>query len=190
MTFRATSSGFFTRCSAATAPSRDSRLSITAASSSQKPSKLSTGPVPALKIGLSSSVTAVAHAASSAEPPPASTARPASAAAFIASTASCSEPGRQLPAPPCAMSAMGMLLLCVPQFDVQVAQLLLGDGARRLDHQVLAALRLRERDHVADLVHARHQRDEAIQAEGDAAVGRRAVRQRVEQEPELAPLLL
>ena len=39
----------------------------------------------------------------------------------------------------------------VPHADVQVAQLLLGDGRRRVDQQVLAALRLGERDHVADL---------------------------------------
>ena len=66
ITLRATRIGFFTRCSAETAPKRAPRLSMTQASSSQKPSKLSTAPVPALKIGLSSSITTVAQTASSA----------------------------------------------------------------------------------------------------------------------------
>src|SRR5690349_8470940 len=42
--------------------------------------------------------------------------------------------------------------------DVQVAELLLGDGAGRADEQVLTALRLRERDDVADLIDTRHER--------------------------------
>jgi hypothetical protein len=57
--------------------------------------------------------------------------------------------------------------------------------ARRARQQALRALRLREGDHVAERLGAGHQRDEAVQAEGDAAVRRRAVLQRVEQEAEL-----
>ena len=45
-------------------------------------------------------------------------------------------------------------------------------------------------DHVADRLGARHQRDDAVEAEGDAAVRRRAVLQRVEQEAELLPRFL
>ena len=63
-------------------------------------------------------------------------------------------------------------------------------GVRRVDEQVLAALRLRERDHVADRFGAAHQRRDAVEAERDAAVRRRAVGERVEQEAELAPLVL
>src|SRR5205809_3999272 len=74
--------------------------------------------------------------------------------------------------------------------DVQVAQLLLSHRRRRLDQQILCALRLRESDHVADLLDAGHQRDEPVEAEGDAAVRRRAVLQRFEQKAELLPLLL
>ena len=49
----------------------------------------------------------------------------------------------------------------------------------------LRALRLRERDHVADRLGAGHQHDDAVEAERDAAVRRRAVLERVEQEAEL-----
>src|SRR5258708_4283323 len=45
----------------------------------------------------------------------------------------------------------------ITQANVQLAQLLLGDRARRFHHEVLAALRLREGDHVADLVDPGHQ---------------------------------
>jgi hypothetical protein len=67
---------------------------------------------------------------------------------------------------------------------VQLAQLLL---VHRLGagEQALRALGLREGDHVADRLGLGHQRDEAVQAEGQAAVRRRAVLQRVEQEAEL-----
>ena len=75
--------------------------------------------------------------------------------------------------------------LRVAQADVQLAQLLLVDRARRVGEQVLGALRLRERDHVAQRLGPGHQHDEAVEADGDAAVRRRAVLQRVEQEAEL-----
>ena len=71
--------------------------------------------------------------------------------------------------------------------DVQVAQLLLGRPAlgastsRSWPRCVFG-----KRDHVADRLDAGHHRDHAVEAERDAAVRRRAVRQRVEQEAELA----
>jgi hypothetical protein len=68
---------------------------------------------------------------------------------------------------------------------VQLAQLLLVHRRRRLGQQALGALGLGEGDHVADRLGAGHQRDDAVQAEGQAAVRRRAVLQRVEQEAEL-----
>ena len=73
---------------------------------------------------------------------------------------------------------------------MQLAQLLLGDGGGRIDHEVLPALRLGERHHVADLLHAREHRHHAVEAEGDAAVRRGAVGERVEEEAELGALLV
>ncbi len=68
---------------------------------------------------------------------------------------------------------------------MQFAQLLLVDRARRLREQILRTLRLREGDHVADRVGAGHHRDNAVQAERDAAVRGRAILQGVQQEAEL-----
>jgi hypothetical protein len=59
-------------------------------------------------------------------------------------------------------------------------------GAREGGHQALRAGGLGEGDHVADRFGAGHQRRDAVDAEGDAAVRRRAVAQRFEQEAELA----
>ena len=59
--------------------------------------------------------------------------------------------------------------LRIPQPDVQLAQLLLVDRARRVREQALRALGLREGDHVADAFGAGHHRDDAVQAEGQAA---------------------
>ena len=73
---------------------------------------------------------------------------------------------------------------------MQLAQLLLVDRARRVGEQVLRALRLREGDHVAQRLGAGHQHHEAVEADGDAAVRRRAVLQRVEQEAELGARFL
>ena len=73
---------------------------------------------------------------------------------------------------------------------MQLAELAFRHGAGGLDHEVLPALRLREGDHVADLVHAGHHRHHAVEAEGDAAVRRSAVRERIEQEAELGARLL
>src|SRR6516225_462340 len=69
----------------------------------------------------------------------------------------------------------------VAQADVQLAQLLLVDEARGAGEQVLRALRLREGDDVADRLGARHHRDDAVEAEREAAVRRCAVLERVEQ---------
>src|SRR6266496_3578093 len=73
------------------------------------------------------------------------------------------------------------------QTNVQLAQLFLVGGRRSVREQVLCTLRLRKSDDVADRLGARHQSDDAIQAEGDAAVRRRAVLKRIEQESELLP---
>ena len=73
---------------------------------------------------------------------------------------------------------------------MQFAQLLLTDSRRSADQQVLPALRLGESDDVANLIDASHQRHHAIDAEGDAAMRRRAVLQRVEQEAEFLLLIL
>src|SRR5712692_5617959 len=78
----------------------------------------------------------------------------------------------------------------VPQPDMQLAQLLFADRGRRAGQQVLAALRLGESDDVPDRFGARHQGHHAVEAEGDAAVRRRAVLQRIEQEAELRALVL
>ena len=64
-------------------------------------------------------------------------------------------------------------------------QLRVRDRRRRTGHQALRGGGLGERDDVADRFGAGHQRGDAVDAEGDAAVRRRAVLQRVEQEAEL-----
>ena len=74
--------------------------------------------------------------------------------------------------------------LRVAQPDVQLAQLLLVDRRRRAGHDVDGRGRLRERDHLADRRLAAEQRDQAIEAERDAAVRRRPVLERVEEEAE------
>src|SRR5437773_886079 len=73
--------------------------------------------------------------------------------------------------------------------NVQFAQLLLGDCGWRVDEQVLAALRFRKRDHVANRFGAAHQRHHPVEAERDAAVRRRAVLECVQQKAELPPLV-
>ena len=78
-TARATSTGFFTRSSPATAPKRPPD-SITEASIWIDPSSRTMDPVPALKRGSSSSTTAPATAASSGSPVAASRARATSTA--------------------------------------------------------------------------------------------------------------
>src|SRR3954462_13517040 len=72
-----------------------------------------------------------------------------------------------------------------PQADAELAQLLLMHRTRRMHQHVLRALRLRKGDNVADRFRAGHQRHQAVEAEGDAAVRRCAVWQVVEKEAEL-----
>src|SRR5262245_41510519 len=74
--------------------------------------------------------------------------------------------------------------LRLAQPDVQLAQLLLVDRRRSVREQVLGALRLGKGDHIADRVGSDHHRDEAVEAEGDPAVRRRAILQRLQQEAE------
>src|SRR5687768_459282 len=69
--------------------------------------------------------------------------------------------------------------------DVELGQLGVVGPARAAGHEVGALLRLGEGDDVAQAVGAAHQHAEAVEAEGDAAVGRRAVAEGVEQEAEL-----
>src|SRR5947209_5178565 len=74
--------------------------------------------------------------------------------------------------------------------DVQLAQLLLRHRRRRIDEEILAALRFRESDHVANRLGAAHKRHHAIEPERNPAMGRSAVLKRIQQETELAPLIL
>ena len=75
------------------------------------------------------------------------------------------------------------------QAQAELAQLRVVDRRGRAGQRVRAARGLRERDDVADRVAAGEQRDDAVDAERDPAVRRRAVAQRLEQEAE-APLRL
>ncbi len=70
------------------------------------------------------------------------------------------------------------------QPQAQLAQLHVVDRRRRTGQRVAATGRLRERDHLTDVVAPGQQRHDPIDAERDPAVRRRAVTQRVEQEPE------
>src|SRR5215207_10262234 len=74
--------------------------------------------------------------------------------------------------------------------DAQLGQLRAIDGRRRAGQRIRPAGRLRERDHVADRVAPREQRDDPVEAEGEPAVRRRAEAQRVEQEAEARVRLL
>src|SRR5438128_11616180 len=75
------------------------------------------------------------------------------------------------------------------QFKRQVAQLTGIDLARRIRHQIHAAIVLREGHHVANALFAGDKHDQAIETEGDSAVRRRAEPQRAEQMPELGLLI-
>src|SRR5712691_9903566 len=76
-------------------------------------------------------------------------------------------------------------ILRLAQANVQLAQLLFVHRRRSVREQILRALRLGEGDDVADGFGAGHHGDDPVQAEGDAAVRRRAVLQRLEQKSEL-----
>src|SRR6267143_7174258 len=83
--------------------------------------------------------------------------------------------------PACAASwihsALMRSILRRAQADMQLAQLLLVDRRRSVREQVLRALGLGKGDQVADGFRAGHHGDDAIEAEGDASVRRRAVLQ-------------
>ena len=68
---------------------------------------------------------------------------------------------------------------------MQLAQLLLADFGGRIGHLIRRRLGLRESDHVANAVGARHQHRQTIEAEGDAAMRGRAELQCIQQEAEL-----
>src|SRR5712675_2259657 len=110
---------------------------------------------------------------------------PAAAAARASSRAS----AESWKTPACAASlihsAFMLSILRRAKADMRLAQLLLVDRRRSVREQVLRALGLGKGDHVADGFRAGHHRDDAIEAEGDASVRRRAVLQRLEQESEL-----
>src|SRR5579872_3406717 len=68
---------------------------------------------------------------------------------------------------------------------VQLAQLRLAHFGRRISERIGRGLRLGEGDHLADAVGAGHQHGEAVEPEGDAAMGRRTESECIEQEAEL-----
>ena len=68
--------------------------------------------------------------------------------------------------------------------DAELAQLQLVDRGRGAGQQVEAGGGLREGDHVADRLGAGEPLDDTVDAVGDAAVRRRPVAQRLEQEAE------
>src|SRR6266700_5464636 len=74
--------------------------------------------------------------------------------------------------------------------DVKLPQLFWIDRRRRGRHQVGRRGRLRERNDLANRALVRQDGGDAIEAERDAAVRRRAVFERLEEEPEAEPGLL
>ena len=64
--------------------------------------------------------------------------------------------------------------------NAEVAELAGVDGGGAVGHEVLAAVVFREGDDFADGVGSGEQHDEAVHAEGDAAVGRSSEPERVE----------
>src|SRR5882762_3427271 len=104
---------------------------------------------------------------------------PAAAAAAASSRASA--PSWKTPAFAASLihSAFMRSALRLAQANVQLAQLLLVHRRRSMREQILCALRLRERDDVADGFGAGHHGDDAIEAESDASVRRRTVLERL-----------
>src|SRR6267378_675198 len=109
---------------------------------------------------------------------------PAAAAARASSRASAESWKTPAFAASLIHSAFMFSILRRAQADMQLAQLLLVDRRRSVREQVLRTLGLGKGDHVADGFRAGHHRDDAVQAEGDAAVRRRAVLERFQQEAE------
>ena len=84
----------------------------------------------------------------------------------------------------CGGAAQARRLSRACHANVQFLQLLLGDGGRRFGHQVDGLGRLGERDDFAQVGRAGQQHHNAIEAERNAAVRRRAVFERVKEESE------
>src|SRR5438874_1248168 len=97
---------------------------------------------------------------------------------------------RSLPAAAGALSltVLGSRVGCA-HANVQLAQLLLADRRRRVDEQILAALRFGKCDDVANRIGAAHQRNGAIEPERDAAMRWSAVLERIQQKAEFPPLI-
>src|SRR6185437_4102990 len=74
-----------------------------------------------------------------------------------------------------------------PHPNMQLAQLRLARLRGRIGHRIRRGLRLREGDHLADAVRSRHQHRQAIQAERDASMRRRAELECIQEEAELLP---
>src|SRR5712691_2669454 len=87
-------------------------------------------------------------------------------------------------------SALMRSILRRAQADMQLAQLLLVHRRGRVREQILRALGLGKGDDVADRLAAGHHGDDAIEAESDASVRRRAVLERLQQEAEFLLRLL
>src|SRR5260370_15346254 len=93
------------------------------------------------------------------------------------------------------------LLGLLPQFDCltplsllldrdpQLIELFFVDAGRRIGHQILGGGGLSEGDDLADGFFTGEEHDDAVDAERDAAVRRRAVSERVEEEAEAAAKL-
>src|SRR6185295_2681851 len=79
----------------------------------------------------------------------------------------------------------GPLLILNPQMEL--TQLLRVDRRRRSGHQIERVRRLRERDDLPDGRLAGQDRHQAVEAERDAAMRRRPVLERVEEEAEPQP---
>src|SRR5580765_6758238 len=73
---------------------------------------------------------------------------------------------------------------------MELAQLLRVHGRRRTGHQIDGAGGLREGDYLANRRLAGQDRDDTVEPERDAAVRRRAVLERFEEESEAEPGLL
>src|SRR6266550_7964634 len=82
------------------------------------------------------------------------------------------------------------LIGLAPKLNSELAQLFLLDFRRRAAHRIHPGLVLREGDHVTEVRLARKHHHHPVDPERDAAVRGRPHRERVEQEPELRPLLL
>ena len=78
-----------------------------------------------------------------------------------------------------------LFLLDRRRTHIKLSQLLGVDLGRRVRHHVRSALRLGERDDVADRAALRHEHDEAVETESDTAVRWRAVLEGVHHEAEL-----